>query len=1389
MEKKKPGTLRSDYYGRLFIAMRCAALIDAGEFRGEGPVRLQVEVSRYPYWDDLVEVRRSQDSIETIHGWQVKNQRTGLDKGDMLKLLRALAESSLDRGHLALHSLEEVKKVGPLRALAKLCERVRPPNVDLRVVLESMSTHQQRWVEFTRKGLKFSDDEACLRLFQRLSVEQTATEERLLTDALNNLRRWYEDPQAVLTKILGFIEKTPDEAVLIDYPLLRDTVLKGHTPALRRGQTFTTLRECYLQEVVREYERLPLLKSLVSLPGIRLVDVFVPPALQLDRTSSQALEEEAGENSSVEQEESRSKNWRWKQVLRQERARAAPSNAVDLLDWLRAPDGMQSKTVLIEGAVGSGKSMMLEHLRYTLAQEALRTSDAPLPILVDAPDLATGDWLDAFGRKAPGVDDEQLLHQEGVSRIYLVDGLDEVPLRDKQRVSSLLDWLRTQPGTMALVLAGRPVSSEFPVPMATPRLRLAPWTEHDIERFLDKWRQKAPRQVESLGSSWRREPMKSVLSNPLTATFSLLLAEEHPESLRSRTALFSGICERLFQEWSRSRSLCGEAAPPSWGDVSSVLQTLALEVISASRETIRKQELEKRLRKMDPDRNLEWMEAASVRFGLLVRQGQDSYRFVLRGLAEFLAGHALWREGPHRIIKAARERWAEEPVRHAISIAAERAETADALNLIAQLIPTANPLLSRADVEVLGDIRTTFIAARAAMDLGAAAQPIAARLSEHLLHYITLPVSAWIPARAATEIRMLAHVESPCWDALFPRLRERLAERSDLAKWFMNHPADKDWQWWLKYLRIADARARVVITARLARWVDEKSVREALVYQLFDDDTEMLPSMAVAPTEAGLALRQATRDRHFEQWTRPHLLLVLQEGDQLAAGGAALALKPGEANPDLLVKALRTLADGYGCPAEVLDELASSPQGRAALDSDWGDWFTRSRASDFQRLVPFSHEPASRYMPLPHSSLPHVLRAMGPALARMSQEQRRALGFEDGMAVIGILAEEAIDHPQGILSILATAPEGDVFFSINTQLVLQEAVVRNREVARALLARWEHYRSSGDADTYPGIALDGLVAAGDTDAAQVFAAWLEQAISFFRSPHPALPLSTKALLHPVVKSVAHKLAHNLLKRHTEGWLDDKGQSTHLWIGNLASGLETLHAAWEGDARLEAELVESAINHDDYSFSHVLKVFQRPPYPVPFRASLMERLQRQLKNPDDENGRFLPAWLDWAERAGEIPGLRPQLEASARSKSWISYNAAALLLPLSNPEESRALSANAAELWPHYWSPSLNSSSDLLRLAAANPQSWYKQLKIKLEKYEFHFAVRNTPVFRLARTLLPSLSPEDRSSLMAQLAKTLWKYEQPWIGSDFRGEIPRRPADLFLELCFDSGVQP
>ena len=36
------------------------------------------------------------------------------------------------------------------------------------------------------------------------------------------------------------------------------------------------------------------------------------------------------------------------------------------------------------------------------------------------------------------------------------------------------------------------------------------------------------------------------------------------------------------------------------------------------------------------------MDAASQHFGLPVRQGRNEYRFVLRGIAEYLAGEALY---------------------------------------------------------------------------------------------------------------------------------------------------------------------------------------------------------------------------------------------------------------------------------------------------------------------------------------------------------------------------------------------------------------------------------------------------------------------------------------------------------------------------------------------------------------------------------------------------------------------------------------------------------------------------------------------------------------------------------------------------------------------------
>lgn len=1373
---QKTGLLLSDYYGRLLVAVHCVELIDAGEFGGEGPVEIRVEVGAHPLWDDLVEVRRDSASRETVHGWQVKNQRTGLDKKTMAAQLRALAFSPLHMAHLALHNLEPIRNAGSLSALAGLCERLRLPQFDVHTVLEGMPAAHREWIDFAKREVPLATDEACLELFRRLEVRQLGPADGLRAQALKDLRRWYEAPQAVLESILDFLARHPDEAVPVTYPLLKDKVLRGHAPSLRRGSNFMSLREQYLREWVQAHERLAPLRTLVTEDDekgpIRMADVFVPPILREDRTSppSSASDPEA---SSPQSDEAlrRDPRARWTRLLHQQRALAFQRRTVDVLEWLRAPEKFPSRVLLIEGAVGSGKTLLLEHLQQALAWEGLQNPEAPLPILFEAQDLSNGDLVGAFRRRAPW-GDAQLLTADSQKRIYFIDGLDEVAPYDVRNVVQCLDQLNRDRNTVALFLAGRPTISEFRLQGPALRLRIAPWTEQDIEQFLERWHKYRPQQVSSLGNAWRSEPMRSAMAHPLTATFSLLLADQQPASRNSRTALFEGIVSKLVKSWTTFRKARGgPGAMLTWAELSKPIRALALEVVRSDRETLEERDLRKFLQTIDPDRDQDWMDAASQHFGLLVRHGRNEYRFILRGIAEYLAGEALYHQGAQHILAAARERWAEEPIRHAIGITAARDGLEAALALLRRIIPTVE---FRYPGELVAALRPLLIATRVALDLGPAARPIAETLATPLLLFLTLATSSWIPERVSEAVRELARAGSPCWDALFPRLNKRLIAPGTFASWLAQQPWD-DKRRWLRLLSVSDPHARNAVTARLGKWVDDPEVRDALVRQLFDDKGESIGfDETVAPITAGLALRKAARDEQFTSQVHPTLIDLMKWKNQLVSGSAALALRPGEAAPELLVEALRTLDSGYRFPTDVMDELAASSEGRAALDADWPDW-AQSRARAFQQREQAPSRSASRLPPLPSSLRPVALKAMGPMLARMPRAQSLAFGSIGGMEITSVLCEEASDHPQGVISVLTAASDA-LFFHVEAQLALREAASRHPDIARALLELWKSVSTQEQQSRYPGIALDLLVAAGDEEAARAFAVWLERT-PIFSVPTSTLPFSAQTLRHPVVLPAALARCRAAWRQHFE---------IRLWMGTVATCLGSLRPAWEDDAELNEALRQRAPALDDRSLSPLLDIFDVPLFPEWLRELVVTRLKDHLKQPSLEGIFMLPRWLDWVERTGDAVQLRPQLEDCVERESWERYSAATLLLGMYSSSEASALSQKMASEWPAGWSSYAHTEAQLARLVAAHPQSWHARLNSLLGPSSFGMLISGVPLFELVRALLPRLTVAERTQLLVTVGKRLG-FDVPWLPTGQRWGYSRRPADFFHELSFDSGA--
>ncbi|MEO8083507.1 MAG: SUMF1/EgtB/PvdO family nonheme iron enzyme, partial [Ardenticatenales bacterium] len=125
--------------------------------------------------------------------------------------------------------------------------------------------------------------------------------------------------------------------------------------------------------------------------------------------------------------------------------------------------------LLVLGPPGSGKSWLLRWLEYTLAADALGSSGAPIPILVelsrfqaDEPNAHPPrplDWLAArWAKEQPNLPSLEHLMRDG-RVVFILDGLDEIPHGDErvyaQRLRAwkhfLRDDLAAHPGNRAVV--------------------------------------------------------------------------------------------------------------------------------------------------------------------------------------------------------------------------------------------------------------------------------------------------------------------------------------------------------------------------------------------------------------------------------------------------------------------------------------------------------------------------------------------------------------------------------------------------------------------------------------------------------------------------------------------------------------------------------------------------------------------------------------------------------------------------------------------------------------------------------------------------------------------------------------------------------------------------
>jgi hypothetical protein len=959
---------------------------------------------------------------------------------------------------------------------------------------------------------------------------------------------------------------------------------------------------------------------------------------------------------------------------------------------------------------------------------------------------------------------------EDARYVFLVDGLDEVERRSEVKISGCLKDLAQRRSTAALVIASRPDAPLFLTPEPQ-RLRINPWRAEQVERFLARWEARAPDQVAQVRGLRDSAAVMPLLRNPLTATFCLLLAQEDPGALRSRAALFRGITAKLFQDWATYRPTHGHA--PSWGDVAPSFQDLALKMLQDGEDAVERPELLRRLSSLARDRDLEYLEVSQRRFGLLVHQPDGRFRFLVKGIAEHLAGGALLRRGEKEILASAEQRWAEEPVRHAVGLAAELERPERALKMVGELLPASRKAIGTLTV------RRTIVALRVTLDLGHASAPVAEPVAEALATVVENESSRWAWQRASEEIRELERAGGPCWDALRKRLEHPLAVREHPARWFAGIQ-DRPWQWWATVFFHQDPTVRLVAIDRLSEHADEPEVQELLFLQLFDTSSFSPMSDGLLPTRAALALRKARRPL-ANQVVLSNLRAEIHRTSLISGGAAAAALLPIEAPPRELVMALQELYRFRRRPPGVVEAIAGLEEGRAVLAELWPGW--EKCECEAIEPIPRLEGPNLPIPPLSPAARRQVILALGGAVASLTPQDRERLGLDPATdpAVAYALCEGAREHPEPALALLES--NHSFFLTASAGRAIGRGALIHSRLRNAVLEYAERMEPRFHR-VLVGPMLESLVVAGDEDAARRYGQWL------LRFGSEVVPLDlpetpVRVLLHPLVRESAVAVALGAWKKHFEGFLDEKGEPTRIAAGSMAVTLSTLRPVWEDVEPIRKGLLDLAQRDDLDSLGLLMSVYPEPPYPESVAASAIKYFAG-LKEPDKRAAFFqLPACIEWASRAGIGSAIETTLRNLSDHPSSLRYAATAALVTSLGPERAEAFSARLAPEWPLWWLDAEEGERELALLASAAPLAWRDRLMQMAEESAFGLALQGGLGFMVARLVMPHLrSREERRQLFLKLERTVGGLNHLWVGA---GPVshPTRPHDRLQELHFDS----
>ncbi len=1011
--------------------------------------------------------------------------------------------------------------------------------------------------------------------------------------------------------------------------------------------------------------------------------------------------------------------------------------------------------LVLVGDVGMGKSELLYETCARLAERALESAEAPVPVIVRARDLAAG-FKAALLAMWPMAEDlvPAVLASPG-KLVLLVDGLDEAGLEAPDQIEALADSLGER--CHAVVVASRPVL-RFRELHADERW-LVRWSPLESDRFLALWAKHRPEAVQRLSAARSSVPPE-LLENPLTASMCLLVAEREQEALKSRVAVFRAVVRRLVDDWFVRRNM--PDAPV--GEVLAGLETLALEVVSGGAESITEGHLRRVLGPVFGSRGAMAIETAESHLGLLVRRASGDFDFALRSLAEHLAGRALLSRGDAEIVAASKTVWGAEAVRHAVGLASidDAPSVPAAAHRASDLIEAI--LEGEEDDDIVftnRNLRGVLAAVRAATDLPRIRISARDRLRTAVIRRLWDETSVWVGERVADVVADWVRARPAHAKELILGAFHSIQEPASRASWFAGQSCDDPNVWMLR-LAERDVSVRWIVTQRLAPFVDNPAVRIYLMIALKDDGMP-LGAQPVA-LGAGMVLRRAARDEDFSEWL-PYLQDLLEHGDGFHQAGAAIALLPGEVDAKKRAFGLcRALGgDGFGVPQAILHEVAADPEGRAELERIEPDWKQKKERGaveplppDWNGLVPASSEVRQR-----------LVGAAAPALGAAKQDLLAKIRASAGLTLPMVACDLAFDLPELICALLRAAPETAVSLHWDPECdKLGRAAVRHEPVRKELLGLWHRIqampaserRSWAEAD-YPGRALEGLIHEGNDEAARVFAEWLSHG-------HHSIPFRTfgAPLLEgfecpPGIRAAGHAVAQR--------FFEQTGRAMYFGI---AEGLFRLSSFWKHDLAMRQGVEAWLASGDFDQFHAALWALQAIGVTEEAHGSFRQNTGKLVEHiePDFRWLRILPL----LHKHGLLDTIRELVEWFAELDMYAPV-AVPLTFSWHGPAERRARSIRVSEQFrlvdfvPEYLAT---------RLVSPAPDVWAKKLEQMV----------------VGASSIVDLLPFIRAlplPLQARVVKS-WlptAVEHPWVRDGLGGRCVR-PADKIREILFDLGVE-